>query len=57
MSRPLVPVAHASDSVPCRIEGPIEVRITNFGDDLEVKTAFAAPGSSSSSPLYIKSTD
>jgi len=57
--------AYAADEVRCRVEGPIEIR--SFGDDLDVKFsdkirvevehAFATAGTSSGSPLYIKSTD
>lgn len=61
----LMPTALATDTMSCRIEGPIEVR--SFGDDLDVTLRgtpqleveidwdYSAPGHSSSSPLYIKS--
>lgn len=53
-ARDWVPVARAADPTVCRIEGPIEVKISSIGDDLEVKWGFSQPGSSSSSPLYVR---
>ena len=49
-----VPRAQAADQLECKIDGPIEVRVESIGDDIEVKWAFSAPGSSSSSPLYVQ---
>ncbi len=54
----LVPVAHAADTT-CRIEGPIEVRpievrITEVRDAVPLEWGFSQPGSSSSSPLYVR---
>jgi len=53
--RPLVPVAHAADTLKCTIDGPLV--ISDFRDTLkvEVSSAFSSPGSSASSPLYIES--
>lgn len=54
--RPPVPTAHAADEVRCTVSGPLEVRLSDVRDAIEVKWAFGQPGSSSSSPLYVKST-
>ncbi|MCO4773541.1 MAG: hypothetical protein KDA24_26140 [Deltaproteobacteria bacterium] len=57
-----IPNAYAGDRLDCRIDGPIEVkglqdlRVT-IRDTVEVKQAFSEAGSSSSSPVYIKSVD
>ena len=53
----LRPEAHAADTVPCRVEGPIDIRITSIQDDIEVEWGFSQPGSSSSSPMYVKTTN
>ncbi|MBX2804167.1 MAG: hypothetical protein KTR31_41285 [Myxococcales bacterium] len=47
-------VAQANSPMRCEVSGPIEVRITNFSDDLEVNLEHGAPGSSSSRPLYVE---
>lgn len=52
-----VPVAWAAETTTCRIEGPVEVRLTRIDDDLELKWGFSQPGSSSSTPLHVKAAD
>jgi hypothetical protein len=58
-----IPVAHAADRLDCRIDGPIEVKgLTDelrirIGSPVEIKQSHSEAGSSSSYPLYIKSTD
>ena len=59
----LMPTALATDTMACRIEGPIEIR--SFNDDLEVRIRdnvdveidwdSTAPGTSSSYPIHIES--
>lgn len=41
----IVPPALAAETLDCRISGPIDVK---------VDSAFSAPGSSSSSPMYVR---
>lgn len=55
--RPAIPVAHAADTMRCTIDGPLVV--SDFRDTLkvEVSSAFSAPGSNSSSPLYVQVRD
>ncbi|MCA9489189.1 MAG: hypothetical protein KC621_04685 [Myxococcales bacterium] len=60
-----MPVALA-DTTSCRIDGPVEVRITDsrpievrlsdIGEAVKVEWGFSQPGSSSSSPLYVRQT-
>lgn len=54
-ARPLIPVAHAADVIRCEIDGG-HFTIDSFKDELkvEVESAFSAPGSSSSSPVYVE---
>ena len=52
-----VPVALAAERVECRIDGPVEVRVTSINDDIEVKRAFGQVGTSSSNPVYIKALE
>lgn len=52
--RPPLPVAHAADAVRCTFAGPIEVKLTDIGDKVEVQWGFGQPGSNGSNPLYTK---
>jgi len=51
-----VPAAHASD-MECVIKGPLEIR--SIGGEVKVKMeqAYGTPGSSSSSPIHVRSVD
>lgn len=49
-----VPVAQAAEDVRCTVEGPLDVRVRAFDDDIELKWGFSQPGSSSSSPLHVR---
>ncbi len=49
-----VSVAHATDVVPCRIDGPLEIRGIGGQVKVELEQAYGEPGSSSSNPLYVK---
>ena len=53
--QPLVTTAIAGDSMTCKVEGPIEVRIATISDEVELEWGFSQPGSSSSSPLFVRS--
>lgn len=58
----VIPEAYAADRLDCRIDGPIEIkglrdlRVT-IDDPVEIKHAFHAAGSSSGSPVYVKTVD
>ena len=58
-----IPEAHAADRLDCRIDGPVEVRgfpdtfRVRITDSVEIKQGFSEAGSSSSSPLYVRSVD
>jgi hypothetical protein len=45
-----IPVAHAAETMDCRFDGPLQIR-----DEIKVKLdSYGLPGSSSSSPMYVK---
>ena len=46
-----VPAAHAADVVECRVTGPIE--ISRINGKVELEQAYGQPGSSSSYPLHV----
>lgn len=55
-----MPVARA-DTTSCRVEGPVEVRLTD-SRPIEVRVTelqwgFSQPGSSSGSPLYVRQSN
>lgn len=63
-----VPAAFAGESLDCRLSGSVEisrfsdtldVKVSRFDSDLdvEVKSGFSQPGTSSSSPVYVKQVD
>ena len=53
----LIPVARAADAIECRVVGPMEVKLSDFGDELEISLDYGTPGTSSSNPLHVKPTD
>ncbi len=50
----LVPSAHAADTQSVRIERAIEIGRLPEPIQVEIKQAFSQPGTSSSSPVYVK---
>ena len=52
--RSLTPTAQAADTMQCEFKGPLTIR--SFDDKLQVvvESAYSAPGSSSSSPMYVQ---
>ncbi len=58
----VIPEAYAADRLDCRIDGPVEIkglrdlRVT-IDDPVEIKQAFSEAGSSSGSPMYVKTVD
>ena len=58
-----IPSAYAADRLDCRIDGAVEIKgLTDelrvrISSPVEIKQSHSEAGSSSSYPLYVKSTD
>lgn len=55
----LVPDARATDRLQCEIDGPLDIRISDIQDEIQVELEerHGVPGSSSSYPVYVRVQD
>ena len=52
--KPIVPTAYAAEEISCSFDGPLEIKRINGTVKVEVDSAYSSPGSSASSPLYVR---